>query len=277
MNQNEELTGTHVLIHPWLINDEAGKAGKIGQISSASVESNDFLVRFADGSQGNYKADAILKLKSSDEILQYLEDNATKLSTEDYKSLQNIAFLEEAGLTVIALPNALKYTDLYPVTLISIEDHLTENNQTEQKTVTLNVQQMKENELLGTLALVHPDLTNDPANKTGHVGKIVLADIDQNDFHVRFDDEKVGLYAADALLVLQKPDKIYNYLDQHSPKLIWSEYKDLFNIALIQKHGYPSQLPTAFEIAMKNPTYLSKGMITLEAALDLKIAQSRGR
>ncbi|MGF7036942.1 hypothetical protein [Mucilaginibacter lappiensis] len=135
----------------------------------------------------------------------------------------------------------------------------------------------QQDELTGSTVMVNPELIADPADKIGQIGTIEAADIAQDNFQVRFEDNQVGVYSADALLVLQKPEKIFSYLEQHAPQLNWSDYKDIFNMALLQKHGYPEQIPTVFEIAQKSALARSIGTISLENSLDLKTVQSRGR
>ena len=67
---------------------------------------------------------------------------------------------------------------------------------------------MENNELYGTLVLVHPDLKNDPAGQQGKVG--ILSYIDSSDeIYVGFENGREGKYSPDALMSLKDKSEIF--------------------------------------------------------------------
>jgi hypothetical protein len=53
--------------------------------------------------------------------------------------------------------------------------------------------------------LVNHQLTDDPVYRQGEIGVITAAILNTDEFFVGFDDGQVGLYSADALLLLKQP------------------------------------------------------------------------
>ena len=88
--------------------------------------------------------------------------------------------------------------------------------------------------LQGKLALVHPDLLQDPAGRQNQAGRIVSANIDADDFLVSFLDGRQALYAADALLVWKQPEEIFEMLE--------STDKDMTNPVIRNSYGIASLL-----------------------------------
>lgn len=100
--------------------------------------------------------------------------------------------------------------------------------------------------------LVHPELTNDPANKQGEIGFITAAILNTDEFYIGFDDSEVGFYGADALLMLKDPEQLYEYIDQNFGKLSTGDFKELKNIVLLQLHGTEKHTLAALELVQKN-------------------------
>jgi hypothetical protein len=69
---------------------------------------------------------------------------------------------------------------------------------------------MENNEdLTGTLVLVHPELKDDPVNKQGQTGMLLYLDTEKDDVYVTFGKGQQALYSSDALLVFKTPQEIY--------------------------------------------------------------------
>ncbi|GAA4339658.1 hypothetical protein GCM10023149_50500 [Mucilaginibacter gynuensis] len=129
----------------------------------------------------------------------------------------------------------------------------------------------------GRTVMVHPELYDDPAEKTGMTGTIRSVDISGNDFFVDFPDGKLGRYGADALLVLKKPEDIHQVLENDKGTLTLAERKDLFNITLFQNYGFPEQVKTALEMARNRPVVRELGLRSLEDSLGMNQSRARGR
>ena len=60
-----------------------------------------------------------------------------------------------------------------------------------------------EEELIGQPVLVHPELTKDPAGKSGQVGIITGTELENDNIYVGFGRKGKGLYGTDALADLK--------------------------------------------------------------------------
>jgi hypothetical protein len=136
---------------------------------------------------------------------------------------------------------------------------------------------MTAEELTGKLIMVHPQLYDDPAAKTGEIGSITAADLREDLFRVRFDDDKRGLYAANALLTFKPVEQIYEHLKKEVMKLQPAVFGDLKKIALLLDYGMPAQQRTAMAIAQRNPDVVSAAFVTLEDSLGLGQQHEWGR
>jgi hypothetical protein len=109
-----------------------------------------------------------------------------------------------------------------------------------------------DDKLRGVVAWVHPDLECDPLNKRNHIGVISEADIDLDNIYVDFVD-KVGLFSADALLVLLPPDEIHQNLADMAYEVAFPDLKALTQIDLFLKYGDVNARFKALAIARDNP------------------------
>lgn len=132
-------------------------------------------------------------------------------------------------------------------------------------------------QLKGKTVMVHPELYHDIAERNGHAGTIQSANVANDDFYVSFPDGKRGRYAADTLLVLKRPEEIHRILDNDKGTLTLSERKDLFNVALLQTHGFPEQTRTALELAIKSPVVRELGLEGFNEGLGISDSRQRGR
>lgn len=111
---------------------------------------------------------------------------------------------------------------------------------------------MNVEDVVGLMVMVHHLLVDDPAERTGQIGIIMGADRSQDDYFVRFDDEATAHYSADALQVLQPPEKLYELLENRQVPLSPGMRKDLLSIALLQRYGSAKQIKTAFELVQQH-------------------------
>ncbi|TSJ40931.1 hypothetical protein FO440_14435 [Mucilaginibacter corticis] len=126
-------------------------------------------------------------------------------------------------------------------------------------------------ELTGTLVLVHPELSKDPAGKSGQVGIITGADLGNDTIYVGFGRNGQGLYGTDALLLLKPADQVKDLLQQHKQALSVGDYKTLFQISLLQEFRQSTaNIKTAMSLALQNETVRNLSMQTLEDKLGLK-------
>jgi uncharacterized protein YigA (DUF484 family) len=136
---------------------------------------------------------------------------------------------------------------------------------------------MTAEELSGQLVMVHPELYDDPTEKNGEIGSITVADLSDDLVRVKFDDDRRGLYATNALLIFKPSEQIYHHLKQESTQMAPTTFKDLKNIALLLDYGTAQQQRNAMAIAQKNPAVLSSALVSLEESLGIKQAYKPGR
>ena len=125
--------------------------------------------------------------------------------------------------------------------------------------------------------LVNPRLTEDPVFRQGQVGVITAAILNTDEFIVGFDDSQVGLYSANALLLLKQPESIYEYMHQNAPSLSVDDFKALKNIALLLDYGTKSYMRTAMELVQKNENILDAATTGLDEFIGLNQSYKRGR
>ncbi|MET3979770.1 hypothetical protein ABIB62_002359 [Mucilaginibacter sp. UYP25] len=94
---NEIKFPEFLLVHPDLKDDPVNKQGEIGFITAATLNTDEFYVRFDDHEVGLYSADALLTFKEPGDIYDFLHENALTLSVDDFKDLKNIALLLDYG------------------------------------------------------------------------------------------------------------------------------------------------------------------------------------
>jgi hypothetical protein len=131
-------------------------------------------------------------------------------------------------------------------------------------------------ELQGTYALVHPDLTDDPVNKQGQIGLITYADPANNDYYVSFEKGQQGLYSADALLILQNHRDIHASAMANHREMETPDFKNLLQISRLLHSGRTSQMREALELARQNDTLRRYSLVSIEEKIGADISISEG-
>jgi hypothetical protein len=68
-------------------------------------------------------------------------------------------------------------------------------------------------------SLVHPELTKDPAGKSGQVGIITGTELENDNIYVGFGRNGQGLYGTDALLLLRPAEQLKDLLHEQKQQL----------------------------------------------------------
>jgi hypothetical protein len=129
---------------------------------------------------------------------------------------------------------------------------------------------MKDNELLGTLVLVHPDLENHPAGREGDIGIVAYVDSPNNEIYLRFTDEAEAVYPPDALFQLKPKEEIFPERGVNVAVPNLNSYKDLYKISLLQQMGRSTDIWNALEIARDNPEIWKNSLLSVEESLGLR-------
>lgn len=136
---------------------------------------------------------------------------------------------------------------------------------------------MTNNELLGTLVMVHPNLENHPAGREGDIGIVAYVDTPNNEIYLRFTDEAEAVYPADALFRLKEKEQVFSPGSSGTNAATLNDYKDLFKIATLQDHGRSTDIWKALEIARDNPGIWQASLVSVEESLGLRSDRFIGR
>ena len=135
----------------------------------------------------------------------------------------------------------------------------------------------KQDELSGTLVLVHPQLLTDPAEKKNQIGIIASAEIENDNVVVSFGKDGQALFSADALLVLRKPGSIHFDTMQDHLKMNAQDFKDLLRVGMLANSSLTKDHRQAIQMSRDNPAVLEYSMASLEEELGLKQDYSLSR
>lgn len=131
--------------------------------------------------------------------------------------------------------------------------------------------------------MVNPLLTDDPIRMQGQVGLIDSIDLEKDEIMVKFPNNAIGAYSADALLCLQPKEMV---LDTIKAKLVELDPKDvriLLDIYRLQNVGEPVAFEEAYRWAIAFENVANNSLVSLEDYLSLglsdniELQNSRGR
>jgi hypothetical protein len=129
------------------------------------------------------------------------------------------------------------------------------------------------NELTGMLVLVHPELSDDPANKQGQVGIITGAELQEDNVYVSFGKGEQALYSTDALLVFKPENDLYTTIMTKGKDAGPDVFKKLFQVNLMQQHGITPLVMKAMKLVSDDKVLRDFSMDTLENQLENQLAQ----
>lgn len=132
-------------------------------------------------------------------------------------------------------------------------------------------------DLKGTIALVHPELPNDPANQQGQIGIITYIDPSKDELYLSFKNGREAVYSADALLKLPDRQELMTELMNNTDHLVVDDFKDLYKIGMLLDRGSSRDTWRALEIARDNPAIWSRALITPEVEKSRDFSQSTQR
>jgi hypothetical protein len=126
-------------------------------------------------------------------------------------------------------------------------------------------------ELAGTLVLVHPDLTKDPAGRPRQIGVITGTDHSGDNAYVGFGKSGQLMYGLDALLVLKPSADIQQTLKDQGAKLNIQDHTALFRIALLQDYNpTPANIKTALNLTLQSETVRNLATQSIEEKLGIR-------
>jgi len=131
--------------------------------------------------------------------------------------------------------------------------------------------------LNGTLVLVRPDLTIDPAE--GH-GKLAIVTYDRqqaNEVYVNFDNGREAVYPPEFLLRLKDKNTIFSDLKANGTAMPLDRFKDLYKIGLLLDRGTNTAQWQALELAGKNPAIWDQALQPARVAEKQVLAKTYSR
>jgi hypothetical protein len=135
----------------------------------------------------------------------------------------------------------------------------------------------KHDELTGTFVLVHPNLLYDPESRQNQIGIISTAELEDDNVMVSFGKDGQGLFSADALLVLRKPNSIHFDAVRDARDMDVEDFKKTLQVGLLANSPWTKERRQAVELCRDNPNVLQYSMASLEEELGLKNDYSMGR
>lgn len=129
----------------------------------------------------------------------------------------------------------------------------------------------RSDELAGTLVLVHPELTKDPAGRPGQIGVITGTDHHGDNAYVGFGKSGQLMYGLDALLVLKPSADIQRGMTENAGKLNINDHNALFRMALLQDYNpIAVNIKTALTLALQSETVRNLATRSVEDMLGIK-------
>jgi hypothetical protein len=94
--ENENLTGTHVLVLPVSENDTGPKRGHIGVLTMTFSEKENY-VRFPEGGEAYFPATQVMMLKDKQAVFNDITNNGSAMPLDDFKAMYKIMLLQDRG------------------------------------------------------------------------------------------------------------------------------------------------------------------------------------
>jgi len=104
---NDYVLPDYLLVGKASTGDLLEKQNEIGLLIAGYPRDNEFIIRFEDGTQGVYKADDLLCLKTSQELFDHLEVQGAEMPKADFRAMYNITLFLGHG-TLRAQKQAFK-------------------------------------------------------------------------------------------------------------------------------------------------------------------------
>ncbi|WEA01717.1 hypothetical protein [Mucilaginibacter sp. SJ] len=136
---------------------------------------------------------------------------------------------------------------------------------------------MNQEALHGSLVLVHPALTVDPANAQGKVAVVTYDRPDTNEIYVSLMDGKEAVYHPDNLLKLKDRQQIMQTLVNDGKAMPLNDFKTLYKIGTLLDRGTNKATFDALELAAVNPGVWESALSRSRPAIEQKIATAYTR
>lgn len=138
-------------------------------------------------------------------------------------------------------------------------------------------------ELINKSVMINPLLTDDPMRMQGQVGLIDKVDLQNDEVHVRFPYNVIGVYSTNALLSLQPKEMVLATIQAKLVELDPKDVRILLDVYRLQNIGQPGAIEEALHWAIAYENVGSNSLVSLEDYLSqglsdtVELQTSRGR
>lgn len=136
---------------------------------------------------------------------------------------------------------------------------------------------MNNEDLIGTLALVHPDLGRDPAGKQGQVGVVTYVGKENHEIYMSFPGNGEGIYNGNAVLRLKDKNEILEALVNDGDSMDVEDFKALYKVTMLQDRNTSTGILSALEIARDNPNIWNKTLENASTTQNLRLENTFSR
>jgi hypothetical protein len=137
--------------------------------------------------------------------------------------------------------------------------------------------EMNNEDLIGTLALVHPDLGRDPAGKQGQVGVVTYVGKENHEIYMSFPGNGEGIYNGNAVLRLKDKNEILEALVNDGDSMDVEDFKALYKVTMLQDRNTSTGILSALEIARDNPNIWNKTLENASTTQNLRLENTFSR
>jgi hypothetical protein len=137
--------------------------------------------------------------------------------------------------------------------------------------------EMNNENLIGTLALVHPELVRDPAGQQGRVGVVTYVGKENHEIYMSFPGNGEGVYNGNAVLRLKDKNEILEALVNEGDHMELDDFKALYKITMLQDRNTSTRTLSALEIARDNPNIWNKTLENVSTTQNLRLENTFSR
>lgn len=123
-------------------------------------------------------------------------------------------------------------------------------------------------ELVSKVVMVHSNLTQNPANRQGQTGRIMNIVHESDEVFVRFEDNTIGLYSSDALLLIKPASLILDRIRSAIHGIDYLDRKDISTVLDVYVLQAEGQITEALELAISNETVRIASIVFVDDWVD---------
>lgn len=135
---------------------------------------------------------------------------------------------------------------------------------------------MENQNLVGTIVLVQPDLENDSGMKRGHIGVLTMS-FSEKENYVRFPEGGEAYFPAAQVMMLKDKQEVFNDLTNNGSSMPLDDFKAMYKIMLLQDRGTSQAIYSALAIANDSPGVQERVLESINPAPKQDLAKTYAR